>query len=51
MKINKQIKIKEEIFSHDRNFQDIILDYLIYSLNIFNDDLLNLKSDVNIDMS
>ena len=32
MLINKQVKIKEEIFSNDRNFQDVILDYLIYSL-------------------
>lgn len=51
MPINKEIKIKEEKFSNDRNFQDIILDYLIYSLNIFNDDLHNLKNDANINMS
>ena len=51
MLINKQVKIKEEIFSNDRNFQDIILDYLIYSLNISNDDLHNLKNDANINMS
>lgn len=51
MPINKEIKIKEEKFSNDRNFQDIILDYLIYSLNIFNDDLHNLKNDTNINMS
>ena len=46
-----QIKIKKEIFSSDRDFQDIILDYLIYSLNISNDDLYNLKKDTNINMS
>ena len=40
MPINKQIIIKKEIFSNDRNFQDIILDYLIYSLNISNDDCI-----------
>lgn len=51
MSINKQINIKEEKFSNNKNFQDIILDYLIYSLNIFNDDLHNLKNDVNINMS
>ncbi len=51
MSINKQIKIKEEIFSNDRNLQDIILDYLIYSLNISNDDLHILKNDANIKMS
>lgn len=51
MSINKQIKIKEEIFSNDRKIQDIILDYLIYSLNISNDDLHNLKNDANINMS
>ena len=51
MIVNKQLKIKEEIFSNDRNFQDIILDYLIYSLNISNDDLHNLKNDANINMS
>ena len=51
MLVNKQLKIKEEIFSNDRNFQDIILDYLIYSLNISNDDLHNLKNDANINMS
>ena len=51
MPINKQIKIKGEIFSSDRKFQDIILDYLIYTLNIFNYDLNNLKNDVNINMS
>ena len=38
MPINKQIKINEEIFSTDRNFRDIILEYLIYSLNISNND-------------
>lgn len=48
---NKQLKIKEENFSNDRNFQDIILDYLIYTLNISNDDLHNLKNDANIIMS
>lgn len=47
---NKQLKIKEENFSNDRNFQDIILDYLIYTLNISNDDLHNLKNDANIIM-
>lgn len=51
MKINKQTKIIKESFSGDRNFQNIILDYLIYSLNIFNDDLHNLKNDANINMS
>ena len=51
MLINKQVKIKEENFSNDRNFQDIILDYLIYTLNISNDDLHNLKNDANINMS
>ena len=51
MLINKQVKIKEEIFSKDRNFQDVILDYLIYSLNISNDDLHNFKNDANINMS
>ncbi len=51
MLINKQVKIKEEIFSNDRNFQDVLLDYLIYSLNISNDDLHNLKNDANINMS
>ena len=51
MPINKQIKIKGEIFSNDRNFQDIILDYLIYTLNISNNDLHNLKNDANINMS
>ena len=51
MPINKQIKIKEEIFGNDRKVQDIILDYLIYSLNISNDDLHNLKNDANINMS
>lgn len=51
MLINKQLKIKEEIFSNDRNFQDVILDYLIYSLNISNDDLHNFKNDANINMS
>lgn len=51
MKINKQIKIKKENFSNDRNFQNIILDYLIYSLNISNDDLHNLKNDANINVS
>ena len=51
MSINKQIKIKEEIFSNDRYFKDIILDYLIYSLNISNDDLHILKNDANINMS
>ena len=40
MPINKQNIIKKEIFSNDRNFQDIILDYLIYSLNISNDDCI-----------
>ena len=51
MLINKQVKIKEEIFSNDRNFQDVILDYLIYSLNISNDDLHNFKNDANIKAS
>lgn len=51
MSINKKIKIKDEISSNNRNFQDIILDYLIYSLNISNDDLHNLKNDANISMS
>lgn len=51
MLINKQVKIKEEIFSNDRNFQDVILDYLIYSLNISNDDLYNFKNDANINVS
>lgn len=51
MLINKQVKIKEEIFSNDRNFQDVILDYLIYSLNISNDDLRNFKNDANINVS
>ncbi len=51
MPINKQIKLKEEIFSNDRNFQDIILDYLIYSLNISDNDLHNLKNDANINIS
>lgn len=51
MLINKQVKIKEEIFSNDRNFQDVILDYLIYSLNIYNDDLHNFKNDANINVS
>ena len=51
MLINKQMKIKDENFSNDSNFQDIILDYLIYTLNISNDDLHNLKNDVNINMS
>ncbi len=51
MLVNKQLKIKEENFSNDRNFQDIILDYLIYTLNISNDDLHNLKNDANINMS
>ena len=51
MLINKQIKIKEEIFTNGRNFQDIILDYLIYSLNISNDDLYVLKNDANINIS
>ena len=47
----KKVKIKDEIFSNDRNFQDVILDYLIYSLNISNNDLHNLKNDANINMS
>ena len=51
MLINKQVKIKEEIFSNDRNFQDVILDYLIYSLNISNNDLHNFKNDDNINIS
>lgn len=51
MLVNKQLKIKEENFSNDRKFQDIILDYLIYTLNISNDDLHNLKNDANINMS
>ena len=51
MLVNKQLKIKEENFSNDRNFQDIILDYLIYTLNISNEDLHNLKNDANINMS
>lgn len=51
MLVSKQLKIKEENFSNDRNFQDIILDYLIYTLNISNDDLHNLKNDANINMS
>lgn len=51
MLINKQVKIKKEIFSNDRNFQDVILDYLIYSLNISNDDLHNFKNDANINVS
>lgn len=51
MLVNKQLKIKEENFSNDRSFQDIILDYLIYTLNISNDDLHNLKNDANINMS
>lgn len=51
MLVNKQLKIKEENFSNDRNFQDIILDYLIYTLNISNDDLHNLKNNANINMS
>ena len=51
MPINKQIKIKEENFSNDRNFHDIILEYLICSLNISNDDLHILKNDANINMS
>lgn len=51
MLVNKQLKIKEENFSNDRNFQDIILDYLIYTLNISNDNLHNLKNDANINMS
>ena len=51
MLVNKQLKIKEETFCNDRNFQDIILDYLIYTLNISNDDLHNLKNDANINMS
>lgn len=51
MLVKKQLKIKEENFSNDRNFQDIILDYLIYTLNISNDDLHNLKNDANINMS
>ena len=51
MNINKQAKIKKENFSSDRNFQNIILDYLIYSLNMSNDDLHNLKNDFNINMS
>lgn len=51
MLVNKQLKIKEENFSNDRSFQDIILDYLIYTLNISNDDLHNLKNDANISMS
>ena len=45
MLINKQIKIKDEIFSNDRCFKDIIFDYLMYKLNIGNDDLHNLKND------
>ncbi|CDA60898.1 unknown [Clostridium sp. CAG:524] len=51
MLVNKQLKIKEENFSNNRNFQDIILDYLIYTLNISNDNLHNLKNDANINMS
>ncbi len=51
MLINKQVKIKEEIFSNDRNFQGVILDYLIYSLNISNDDLHNFNNVANINMS
>lgn len=51
MLVNKQLKIKKENFSNNRNFQDIILDYLIYTLNISNDDLNNLKNDANINMS
>ncbi len=51
MLINKQVKIKKGIFSNDRNFQDVILDYLIYSLNISNDDLHNFKNDANINVS
>lgn len=51
MPIIKQIKIKKELFSNDRTFRDIILDYLIYSLNINNDDLHNLKNDANINIS
>ncbi len=51
MPIIKQIKISEEIFSKDRKFQDIIFDYLIYSLNISNYDLHILKNDANINMS
>lgn len=51
MLINKQIKIKGEIFSNDRNFKDVIFDYLMYELNITNDDLHNLKNDANINMS
>ena len=51
MLVNKQLKIKEENFSNDRNLQDIILDYLIYTLNISNDDLHNLKNDANINIS
>lgn len=50
MLVNKQLKIKEENFSNDKNFQDIILDYLIYTLNISNNDLHNLKNDANINM-
>ena len=51
MIINTQIKIKEEIFSNDRNFKDVIFDYLIYKLNITDDDLQNLKKDANTNMS
>ena len=51
MIINKKIKIKEEMFSNDRCFKDIIFDYLMYKLNVTDDDLHNLKNDANINMS
>lgn len=44
MLINKQIKIKEEIFGSDRNFKDVIFDYLMYKLNLIDNDLHNSTS-------
>lgn len=51
MPINKQIKIKEEKFSNGVNFKNIILDYLMYKLNISNNDLHNFKNEANINIS
>ena len=51
MPINKQIKIKGEKFSNGVNFKNIILDYLMYKLNISNNDLHNLKNETNINIS
>lgn len=51
MLINKQIKIKEEIFGNDRKFKDIMFEYLMYELNITDDDLHDLKKDADINMT